>query len=440
MLRKDGITLSKNISYILGKVKNKKTSSWLVSVIQYLKYNDYINLLEIINVKMKEVKYTTIQKLVTIVCSILIDCEYTKDINTKLIPDTVAASLLEMETFPEQSQINILLRRFSDENIDELKEVHNKIFKQDSLSISEAGDIVVDIDQSGLIANGKTYELSKKGYFPKKRNSKGYQVSAAYSSNTGETVGLYLDSGNTVSIKRLQDLINDTLNVFEEKQKKNIVFRVDSGYCSDAGVEMLIESGAKFLTKVYSSNRAKKIGETIQFSKWYNITESISIYEIDDNTGIRKILVRTYTKKGYKYTYLITNIYDKTDLELFNYYNERQTIEAFFKICKNTYHIRNLRTRAFNGIYGFLWLVFLSHNIITLMKKTVFSDTEIEDLGIKEIISRFGDLEADVIEEGNTIKLVLPPLKKLSKQLIDAINPKYKQISIDMLNNPFLSS
>jgi hypothetical protein len=74
------------------------------------------------------------------------------------------------------------------------------------------------------------------------------------------------------------------------------------------------------------------------------------------------------------------------------------------------------------------------------MKKTVFSDTGIQDVGIKEIISKFGDIEADVIEEGNTINLVLPPLKKLSKQLICAINPKYKQISIYMLNNPFLSS
>ena len=171
--------MNKNISYKLGESKNKKTSAWLIIVIKFLYYNNYINLLEYIDVKMKEVKYTVVQKILTIVCSIVIDCEYTKDINTKLVPDIVAADLLQMETFPDQSQINILLRRFSDKNIKQLKDVHNKIFKQSSLSISETGTIVVDIDQSGLIANGKTYELSKKGYFPKKKNNKGYQISTA---------------------------------------------------------------------------------------------------------------------------------------------------------------------------------------------------------------------------------------------------------------------
>jgi len=124
---------------------------------------------------------------------------------------------------------------------------------------------------------------------------------------------------------------------------------------------------------------------------------------------------------------------------LFYYYNEKQTIEAFFKVCKSTYHIKNLRTRVFNGIYGFLWLVFLSHNIITLMKRTVLADTEIENIGMRELISKFGDIEADVVEEGNSFKLILPPLNRLSKVLIDTINSKYKQISIYMLNNPFLS-
>lgn len=40
--------------------------------------------------------------------------------------------------------------------------------------------VVVDIDQSGLVANSKTYEFASKGYFPHKRGKTSYQVSAAF--------------------------------------------------------------------------------------------------------------------------------------------------------------------------------------------------------------------------------------------------------------------
>jgi hypothetical protein len=56
--------------------------------------------------------------------------------------------------------------------------------------------IIVDIDPSGLIANGKTYEAAQKGYFCKKKNQKGYQLSAAFcGGDNRETISLYLDSG-----------------------------------------------------------------------------------------------------------------------------------------------------------------------------------------------------------------------------------------------------
>jgi hypothetical protein len=72
---------------------------------------------------MKKVDYSVKQKLITIICSIVVGCEYTKDINNKLVPDEASAKILEMERFPDQSQINILLRRFDYKNINELKQV-----------------------------------------------------------------------------------------------------------------------------------------------------------------------------------------------------------------------------------------------------------------------------------------------------------------------------
>ncbi|MEA4960072.1 hypothetical protein [Lutispora sp.] len=88
--------------------------------------------------------------------------------------------MLDMNRFPDQSQINELIRRIDSQGIEQLKNVHHEIFMQNAQCLSSQGFVVVDIDQSGLIANGKTYELAQKGYFSKKKNQKGYQLSTAF--------------------------------------------------------------------------------------------------------------------------------------------------------------------------------------------------------------------------------------------------------------------
>ncbi|ACA44472.1 hypothetical protein CLD_1691 [Clostridium botulinum B1 str. Okra] len=91
--------------------------------------------------------------------------------------------------------------------------------------------------------------------------------------------------------------------------------------------------------------------------------------------NLRYIIVQTLSSRGkLKYSLLITNINlnEMSAVELFHFYNERQTIEAFFKMAKNIYQIKNLRTRKFLGIYGFLWLVFITHNLISWFKSIFF--------------------------------------------------------------------
>jgi hypothetical protein len=101
-----------------------------------------------------------------------------------------------MSRFPDQSQMNELLRRMTKENVEQLKNVHHQMFMQNTACFSTTEKIIVDIDPSGLIANGKTYEAAQKGYFCKKKNQKGYQLSAAFcGGDNRETISLYLDSG-----------------------------------------------------------------------------------------------------------------------------------------------------------------------------------------------------------------------------------------------------
>jgi len=60
---------------------------------------------------MKEVNYTILQKVQTIIASIAVGCSRIRDINHNLRPYKAAASLFGMEQFPDQSQINRFLER-----------------------------------------------------------------------------------------------------------------------------------------------------------------------------------------------------------------------------------------------------------------------------------------------------------------------------------------
>jgi hypothetical protein len=142
---------------------NIETSSvWLTAALQFADKIGLIQAFGGFKLKMKEINYTVSQKLLTIVASILSGCQYTSDINSKLAGETLSANILGMERFPDQSQINILLNRVDESNIEQLREIHQQLLMQNSQSVYTDKSIVVDFDQSGLIANGKTYELSKR--------------------------------------------------------------------------------------------------------------------------------------------------------------------------------------------------------------------------------------------------------------------------------------
>ena len=63
-----------------------------------------------VKVKMKEIEYSVYQNV--------IGCKYTSDINQQLVPDTVTAILLYMDRFPDQSQVNELIRRIDSKGVE----------------------------------------------------------------------------------------------------------------------------------------------------------------------------------------------------------------------------------------------------------------------------------------------------------------------------------
>lgn len=429
----------KSITFKLDENKVVNTSAWLVSAIQFAKEINFFDAFESFNLDMKSVDYTNINKLQTLVASIIAGCNYTNDINEKLVPDTIAAKLLGMNRFPDQSQINRFLRKFDETNVDQLKSIHHALFMENSLALSSKDPVVVDFDMSALLASGRTYELAEKGYFPGKKGKKGYQLSAAFTGDTGETISMFLDPGNVSCISRFEDLLKATTLKFNEHLSEgNLIIRTDSGYGSSENIQLLMSTGAKFIVKGFSTKQSRNFAKSIQDNQWQKINIQAHVAEIPAPTDLRIIVCEFICKNGQiRYSHLITNISaDEMDaVELFHFYNKRQTIEAFFKTCKEVYSIKNLRTSKFYGIYGFLWLVFITHNLIILMKNTTFSSSRIGNMGMQTLVKKLGNITARVIEFKNSIEIILPSLSELARLFVKALQPKNVQLSLyDLLD------
>lgn len=424
------ITISKS------DCKQETTSAWLASILQFCIDVGFLASFKGFTIKMKEVNYEIYQKLLTVMASIMMGCESTKDINEVLGPEKLAANMLDMDRFPDQSQINTFLTRMDSDSVSQLKDIHHELFMKYSHSLSSLDDVVVDIDQSGLVANSKTYEFADKGYFPNKRGKKGYQVSAAFTGKHSETLGFYFDPGNIHCQDRLKNLLDSVTLKFQEKlAQRKLIIRVDSGYGAFDNISMLNSiKGLKFIAKGYSTKKAASIAKTVHLSDYTQADDGVWVFELPElEEGLRVILVQILGTKGdLTYTLLYTNI-SKSKLsavEAFHFYNGRQTIEAFFKMAKNTYSIKNLRTGKFYGIYGFIWIAFITHNLITWFKCTALKNTELENIGVKVLVEKCSRIIGIVERTIHGIKVIIQPLTKLAKLLADALSqPDYVQLS-----------
>ena len=101
------------------------TSAFLVAVLQWAQEQGvWQPFARLVDVAMKTVIYSPTHKLQTLIASIILGCQYNHDINHRLVPDQVAAAVLGLERFPDQSQCNLLLRRLDAGNLRELEAVH----------------------------------------------------------------------------------------------------------------------------------------------------------------------------------------------------------------------------------------------------------------------------------------------------------------------------
>lgn len=425
------------ITYEAENAQQAETvSPFLMLFLEYARQSGAFRVLaEVVKVKMKSVVYGPLQKAQTIMASLVMGCGHTKAINDVLSEEVGAANYLQMERFPDQSQINRYLTRFEADNVAQLGEAHLRLFEAQSLARRAVGQIVVDIDQCGLVVSGKTYEWARKGYFPRKRGEVGYQLSLAYIGAYEEVVNVYLDPGNSHCTHRFGDL----LHAIERGLLTNnpgviVIRRLDAGYDSATNRAVLADLPGYFILKGSDSRTAARLARAVPVQNWWPVAESVHGTEVAPEGSVRRLVYEFLSDDGtIEYALLYTNLpaSDFGVRRAFAFYNERTTIEAFFASSRHTFNIQSMRSRQFNAIAAFLRFVALTHNLIHWVKHARLADSSLKQATTSQLVFGVARVRAHVSWDGNWHLSILC-VSHWAKLLLDALTHVPRPVQLEL--------
>lgn len=120
----------------------------------------------------KQLRYTSQDKLITCLVSIMSGCQAISHIDTRIRPDRALAQAWGMECFAHQSVVADTLNRFTEAHVAQLRQAVNTIYLREGRAIqhddTKQGLLILDVDLTGLPAS-KHAEGSRKGYFSGKK-------------------------------------------------------------------------------------------------------------------------------------------------------------------------------------------------------------------------------------------------------------------------------
>ena len=145
-------------------------SAFVLSVSEYAIEIDFFGQFDWIELQMKEVETSLLDKHKTGIFSVVSGCPSTYAINTLLCPQKLVAQALELSNgFVEQSLMNRFYQWFDVSTLAGMREVHRTLFQNHSTTCRIEGMKVVDIDPTGLVANREHSEFAECGYFANHR-------------------------------------------------------------------------------------------------------------------------------------------------------------------------------------------------------------------------------------------------------------------------------
>ena len=238
-----------------------------------------------LEVSLKTCDYTPLQKLQTLICSLAVGCEWIADINHKLRPYPVVAELLGMPQFPDQSSISRFLHHLGVAQRLQLETVSEQLLHRFGLW-QQLERVDLDIDSTGLMVYGRTYEGRRKGYFPRQRGRWGYRLTVASTSTPPgpEILALSLDPANVSPAARFWDCLYQAADVMGSLDRLGVI-RADASWGTGADIQELMDLGLTFIVKGYSDRTALNFAAEVAPTQW----ESLDLFTRVCDLGPQRI-------------------------------------------------------------------------------------------------------------------------------------------------------
>lgn len=464
------------------KIEYETTHHWeeetqhgmFLSVYQFAQSIGVFKRWELLKWKMKKVTFSPLDKLKVLWASIGVGCKHTSAINDKLGKHELALSkVFGLESFPDQSQINRLLTATGAEQVEKLRETHLSLLRVHSrarqrskwLKLANGRRILVaDLDQRGVVVQGKQFELAKEGYFSH-RGRRGYQLTAMFfGGQIGEVVDEYFDSGDVPMIRRLADLLRSLSKLCQQIgiDAKEVLIRSDAQLGTPAAIQLIESLGFQYLLKGLSPQKAEKLvnqceevfwrvkpGSQAQ-QRWMGDLGKIEHLDQSEEGKGRKVESRTLvqvrteqrepTRKGKhrkrvsEAQTIIRRDYYLTSLsaeelpveDVLMVYDDRATIERYFYDEQYALGAKQVRTHHFAGEAFFQLLVAMTNNILKWCKEKVYKKTKIEKFGLKRLINQVMQIPGRIKKNGRKWLVILPQSHHLIKQLEKSWKPLFE--------------
>jgi hypothetical protein len=386
--------------------------------------------------------FTQLQKSQALVAAVAAGCRQSRDSDFTLTPDPVAATALGLPRWPHSSQLTRHLRAFRPQHVVALRRAVTEVTAMHAAArrrLRRGERVVVDVDQTAISANGRTYQGTARGHL-KRRGERGYQATAAFAGDTSggedEVLAIFLDPGNAHASHRFADVLAALEEVLGPLERlPGLVLRFDAQYATAEDLALLLRRRLRFVGRNYSSTTATiwardlgpgAVWHELNLVKWVCDLGEGPVSAARPDVVCRRLLVRaTGARQRAGYTAIVTNI-PAGDLpagELEPFYEARQTIEGWLSEATDALRLKGLWSRAFAGLEAFLLYAALTSNLLNWWeRRALLPASGLPHLGLRQLIGRVITVPARVVRRADA-RLVL---------LLSAAHPYARRLVPDL--------
>lgn len=366
---------------------------------------------------MKTIDHQPTEKLQDMLVSILAGNEAVYKINTCLRPDLALSAAWNRKQFAEQSTVADTLNALGPEQIAQLRQGSQTLFRQYSRTMSHNFDkqwLMIDIDPTSLVASRRA-QGSRRGYISGKRNQYGRQVARLSIPTYHETLYSLLYPGNQPAAPTLKPAITtaqEFLGLGRDQRQRTII-RSDAGLGTDGNINWLLWLNYQVLMKGFSGHRATNFAKKLNETDWQEDPprQRWIAWAPNPPRFARRINVfslRWQGKKSARYGTLLSTLFELDPLPTWLLHDGRGAMEIEIKADKQGLRLPKRRKISFSAQEGLILLTDLAHNTLSWIHHWLLEDTPFANFGSKRIIDDLMSIPGRIeIMDGKLQKVAL---------------------------------